>query len=335
MSRDPKGFVRPSYTRPFTWRLGQETARAAFLLAAYVIIFAFRGKTGAVMSEADRASSAISLDYAAPPEDLRGHFSVFYEFRADVAAFNDADKADLAQFRVNLAGSGEYRFADGHVQPVPQIHIIGPTTGPTHISMRGPVHTVGVGLLPAGWATLLDFEASLLVNRAVDAVELFGDDVRGSPEALAACSTFSERVALGSALARKLIARGRSNAADFTRIVDDWLASTCPNVDDLVRATGLSRRQVERRCNAYYGSPPKLLARKYRALRATIAIANGQSNADALLDGGFYDQSHFIREIKAFTGVTPKHIQTDLPTLATLTLKRAAFEGLGPLVTKA
>ena len=278
-------------------------------------------------------SGAITLDYAAPPEDLREHLSVFYEFRADVPVFEDTDKADLAQFRVTLAGDGEYRFADGHVQRVPKIQIVGPTTGPTHISMRGPVHSIGVGLLPAGWGTLLDFEASLLVNRVVDATELFGDDVRGAPEALAACATFDERVMLGSALARKLIARGRSAAFDFTRVVDDWLASPHPEVDDLVRATGLSRRQVERRCNAYYGSPPKMLARKYRALKATIAIARGQSNADALLDGGFYDQSHFIREIKAFTGVTPTRIQEDLPTLATLTLKRTEFTELGPLVT--
>ncbi|UVO54711.1 helix-turn-helix domain-containing protein [Sphingomonas sp. SUN039] len=287
------------------------------------------------MGDAVQPTGAVTLDYAMPPEDLRAHLSVFYEFRADVPSFEDTDKADLAQFRINLAGEGEYRFADGHVQRVPKIQIVGPTTGPTHISMRGPVHTIGVGLLPAGWGTLLDFEASLLVNRVVDAVELLGDDVRGAPEALSACTTFDERVAVGSALARRLIAQGRTIALDFTRIVDDWLASPYPEVDDLVRATGLSRRQVERRCNAYYGSPPKMLARKYRALKATIAMARGQSNADALLDGGFYDQSHFIREIKAFTGVTPTHIHTDLPTLAALTLKRSEFDELDPLVTKA
>jgi AraC-like DNA-binding protein len=279
-------------------------------------------------------TEAVTLDYAMPPEDLRAHLSVFYEFRANVPAFEDIDKADLAQFRVNLSGEGQYHFADGHVQRVPKIQIVGPTTGPTRISMQGPVHTVGVGLLPAGWGTLLDFEASLLVNRVIDAVELFGDDVRGAPQALAACATFDERVALGSALARKLIARARSSAFDFTRIVDDWLASRpSPDVNELVIATKLSRRQVERRCNAYYGSPPKLLARKYRALKATIAMAKGQSNADALRDGGFYDQSHFIREIKAFTGVTPTRIHEDLPTLAMLTLKRTELTELAPIVT--
>jgi AraC-like DNA-binding protein len=278
---------------------------------------------------------AITLDYASPPPDLRRHLSIFYEFRADVPVFEDTDKADLAQFRFVLSGEGEYRFADGHQQSAPAIQILGPTTGPTQVRITGPVHIFGVGLLPAGWGSLLDFEASLLVNRVIDATELFGNGLRSVAKTLRSAATLDEKVAIGSALARELIGRGKSAAFDFTRIIDEWLdSSPSPDVDALIAATGLSRRQLERRCNTYYGSPPKLLARKYRALKATIAIAHGKSNADALQDGGFYDQSHFIREIKAFTGVTPTKIHDDLPTLAALTLKRSTFDELSPLVTK-
>ncbi len=279
--------------------------------------------------------SAISLDYAMPPEHLRSYLSVFYELKADVALWEDTDRADLAQFRVNLMGHGEYRFADGHVQRAPEIQIVGPTTGPVDIKVWGPIHLFGCGLLPAGWGSLLDFEASLLVNRVIDARELFGAELRGVPEALRAAAGLDERVAIGTKFADLVIGRGKSAAFDFTRIVDDWLDShPSPDVDTLVAATGLSRRQVERRCNAYYGSPPKMLSRKYRALKAAIALAKGEVGAQDLLAGGFYDQSHFIREIKAFTGVTPTRIAEDLPTLATLTLKRTEFEGIAPLVRK-
>ena len=287
------------------------------------------------MIKSDFVTGKISLDYAPPPEDLRAHLSIFYEFKADTPLWQDTDKADLAQFRVNLAGQGEYRFVDGHVQSAPEIHIVGPTTGPTDLRVIGPVHTFGVGLLPAGWSGLLDFEASLLLNRVIDATDLFGEDLRGGADAVRAATTLDEKVAIGSALARLLIGRGKSAAFDFTRIVDNWLESSpSPQVDDLVTATGLSRRQVERRCNAYYGSAPKMLARKYRALKATIALARGQTNAQAQEDGGFYDQSHFIREIKAFTGTTPTRIQENMPRLASLTLKRAEFKELSSLVTK-
>lgn len=277
----------------------------------------------------------VSLDYAPPEQSLREFLSVFYEFRADIPLFEDVERADLAQFRFLLAGEGHYTFADGHVQRAPAIQIVGPTTGPTAVRVTGPIHMFGVGLLPAGWANLLDFEASLLVNRVIDATDLFGNDLNRTADALRHAGSLDEKVAIGNVLAHDLMKRGLSEASGFTRIVDQWLASSrSPDVDELVRTAGVSRRQVERRCKRYYGSPPKVLARKYRALRAAIALARREAGTHDLMDDGFYDQSHFIREIKQFTGVTPKRIVDDLPTLAKLTLKRTEFDELGPLVTR-
>jgi AraC-like DNA-binding protein len=277
---------------------------------------------------------AVTLDYATPEESLRGHLSVFYEFRADVDRFEDVERADLAQFRFVLSGSNAvFEYPDGRKQAGHAITVSGPTTGPTRIGIDGPVHIFGVGLLPAGWGAILDFEASLLVNRVIDATELFGSQLNGVADALRAAPTLDEKVAIGSALAHQLIRRSENPAFVFTRIVDDWLAaSLSPSVDGLVAASGLSRRQVERNCKRFYGSPPKMLARKYRALRAAIAIARGE--ASDFEEAGFYDQSHFIREIKQFTGVTPGKIVDNLPTLARLTLKRAEFDTLGPLVSR-
>jgi methylphosphotriester-DNA--protein-cysteine methyltransferase len=107
-------------------------------------------------------------------------------------------------------------------------------------------------------------------------------------------------------------------------------------VDDLVAATRLSRRQVERLCKRLYGAPPKLLSRKYRALRAAVVLAKGEATTGELLDQGFYDQSHCIREIKRFTGITPTRIQGNLNQLTRLTMKRTEFAGqVAPLVAEA
>ena len=280
--------------------------------------------------------NAITLDYAVPPEAVARHLSVFYEFRADVPLFNDVERAARAQVRFVLRGTnGRYYFPDGTSQPGPPIQIVGPTTGPTRMVIEGPVHVFGAGLLPAGWGAMLDFEASMLVNRVIDATELFGRGLYARLAQLRATTTLEEKVAIGTEIGMQLIGRGRSAAFDFARVVDDWLADApSPDVDTLVRATGLSRRQVERKCKACYGLPPKMLARKYRALKAAIALARNEIDTLDLVAEGFYDQSHFIREIKKFTGVTPTAIAADLPTLATLTLKRAEMEGLSPIVTR-
>lgn len=270
----------------------------------------------------------ISLEYAAPAPELRDYLSVFYEFRADVPLFEDMERADLAQIRFMLEGEGELTFADGYTQKVPPILIIGPTTGMTRAVGKGPVRLFGAGLLPAGWGALMGIEASTMVNRLVDATEIFGKGLHQVAERMRATTTLDELVEIGNALAKDLAKHADERPFAFTRIVDNWLASDfSPDVEDLVIASGLSRRQVERNCKRLYGAPPKVLARKYRALKAAIHLAKGEADLHDLVVEGFYDQSHFIREIKHFTGVTPKRIRDDLPTLARLTLKRGELAG--------
>ncbi|MBB5684364.1 helix-turn-helix transcriptional regulator [Sphingobium boeckii] len=270
----------------------------------------------------------VSLDYAAPEADLREYLSVFYDFKVNGPHFEDMERADFAQIRFILKGRGDYQFADGHEQEAPTIALVGPTTGNTRLRIEGPAHAFGAGLLPAGWGALTGFEASTLVNRAIDATHLFGHSLDGVLDRLRAAETLDEKVVIGSAVIRSLAQRTRDVPLAFTRRVDDWLASSLsPDVTELVDSLGLSRRQVERQCKRLYGAPPKMLARKYRALRAAITLARGEADMEDLIGESFYDQSHFIREIKQFTGVTPKKFHDDLPTLAKLTLKRADLAG--------
>lgn len=280
---------------------------------------------------------AVSLDYAAPAADLKDFVSVFYTFRADVPRFEDDDRADLAQIRFQLKGSGFYRFADGHEQQGPEVQIVGPTMGVTHLCVDGPADVFGAGLLPGGWGAMIAIDASSVTNRVIDGAELFGPEVRDVLERLRATADLNERVAITSDLIRSLVQRGHELPRWFTQTVDEWLQSSLsPEVDDLVAAAHLSRRQVERLCKRLYGCPPKLLARKYRALRAAVVLAKGEASTAELLTQGFYDQSHCIREIKRFTGMTPTRIPGGLNELTRLTMKRTEFAGqVAPLVAEA
>src|SRR3546814_1953365 len=86
---------------------------------------------------------------------------------------------------------------------------------------------------------------------------------------------------IGEALIGTLVDRRDGGARAFVRHVDAWLAGgVSPRIEDLVAVTRLSRRQVERKCNALYGAPPKLLARKYRALRAAVALRSEEHTSE-------------------------------------------------------
>lgn len=277
--------------------------------------------------------SSLTVDYRQPSAHLAEHVSFFYQVRQDEADFAVVDRADFAQFRFIIKGTeGACSFVDGKVQAMPDIYILGPTTGSTGISGRGPVDVVGAGLMPSGWAALVPMDASAAANRLFDAADLFGNCVTRARDALASAPDFDARVAIFEDLLTGLMAQTSPAFHEFVHQVNDWLsASVSPQLCELLERTGLSLSQVERRCKRYFGSPPRQLARKYRALRTAIALAHKDPDLDTLLAEGFYDQSHLIREMKHFTGMTPTTF-AEQPTVFNQQLaKRIELERRNPL----
>ncbi len=280
---------------------------------------------------------SMTLDYAVPGAGAAEIFTLFYHFRADVPRFEDTERADHAQLRFRLSpGDATYHFADGSVQEAPAHHVVGPTSGAMRVVAEGPVEVFGAGITPAGWAAITGRDASGFLNRVVDAAQFFGDAIAATLRSLQHATTIGHRVEIAEKMVSRHIARARRQAG-FVKQVDAWLAAShSPDVNDLVAATGLSRRQIERRCNALYGAPPKLLARKYRALKAAVALASHDADPDTLIERGFYDQSHFIREVKQFTGLTPMQLRDQPNLLAQLTIAgRHSLTGkINPIISE-
>lgn len=71
--------------------------------------------------------------------------------------------------------------------------------------------------------------------------------------------------------------------------------------------TGISSRQLRRLFEFYVGTSPKTFSKVVRfqgILQAGISSESLKQNA-MFVDAGYYDQAHFIKEFKAFYGITP------------------------------
>lgn len=279
----------------------------------------------------------IEVQYEAPDRRLAALISSFYrlDYRGD--DFCELERADRAQFRFQLDGQGEYHFAGGSIFPTYPVTIIGPTTAPVTATAQTSLSIFGWGMNPAGWAALMGSEAANHIDRAFDARLIFGDWIMHVRDELIAARDFAEQIELGCIAAETIFRFKKSAPFEFTAKVDNWLASaTDPDVEILAASTGLSQRQLERMTNRYYGMPPKKLARKYRALRAAQLLAHGDSLDDAGLGMAFYDQSHLIREVKQFTGLTPSQLregQSEL-TRATMDGRRSLGGKVSPLISE-
>lgn len=273
----------------------------------------------------------VGLRYCAPAPDLRRYVSSYYLFHADLSHVSDMVRADLAQLRFMIAGHGAYMFADGEARISPEVTVIGPTLSATRFDIAGPVLVFGISLLPAGWTALVREDASRHTADVVDGVALFGALVADALDAMRGALSTDMMVAIADRTMRALAAEADDPPLWFTKLADRWLlGSASPKVDAFVAELGLSARQVERLTRRSYGGPPKLIARKYRALRAASLLGTDGVQWQDVASEGYYDQSHFIRDFKQFTGLTPRQFQSDPSPVTRLMLQRRTLNAHMP-----
>ena len=276
----------------------------------------------------------VALRYYEPPSDLIELVGSIYLFTANIPYVSDGTRADFAQLRFMLSGVGHYTFHDGRQMDTPGVCMLGPTMSSIHFDVDGPLQTLGVALLPLGWYALTQLDACDHSDSLFDGTTL-GSDYHETLGVLRGIDNPAEAVELLWEFLRRKFQPINKATRDFVFAADEWLSGeSSPRVEALIEATGLSARQVARLTNRLYGAPPKLLARKYRALRVASLIASSDEDWRDVIGDAFYDQSHFIRELKHFVGATPHQIKNKLSIVPRLTLLRRQLGGRFPHITR-
>ena len=279
-----------------------------------------------------KASELVGLRYWEPSAPMRYFFGSIYYFTVRLPKYKDMTRADMPQLRFMISSRGDYEYYDGRTEPTPEICMLGPTMGATRFALEGEVRVLGVSVLPLGWLALGCESAHLWVDRVYDVEKVHGSQYREQLLALrAATDADMDSVIDGIwAFLESQLTPVPNQMVDLVSKIDGWLSdSDSPQIEEIAESTGLSPRQLARYTNRLYGAPPKLLARKYRALRCASQIVIDKKNWTELCEeGNFYDQSHFIREIKQFLDHTPHQLLSDPTAVARLTVQRRALTGL-------
>ena len=104
------------------------------------------------------------------------------------------------------------------------------------------------------------------------------------------------------------------------------------SVAELVKSVDLELRSLERLCSRYFGFPPKMLLRRQRFLRslARFMLDDGSSWSSAI-DRHYHDQAQFVRDFRAFMGMTPsEYAERPHPIIAPTMAQRMADHGIAP-----
>jgi len=193
-------------------------------------------------------------------------------------------------------------------EALPTLFLYGQVTTVSEMHFIPPYTSLQVVFKPDALSSLFRLDASSLLNKSLKAEE-FGAAAlnaqlivaRSDEERVAICSDF-----LGAKLTS---AQDNMTIKNAIKLIDQHIETA--NVETVRRHMGLSERQLERQFKQAVGVPPQLYIRIRRINAALRLMDSGKYSrlADVAHELNFHDQSHFIRDMKEFAGLTPKSIQ--------------------------
>jgi AraC-like DNA-binding protein len=162
----------------------------------------------------------------------------------------------------------------------------------------------------------LNITMSDIANRCLDLVDLLGDSVaRELADSLQDADDWSARFDLMDAFLLKRLRDGRPMSPDIAWALKSLQQSHgARSIGALSRALSCCRKTLIRRFHAQIGLGPKAVAGILRFAHAVerIRAADEESWADLAVSCGYYDQAHFNRDFRRFSGRTPREFQAAL-----------------------
>lgn len=162
----------------------------------------------------------------------------------------------------------------------------------------------GIILRPGGFAPLFRERADLFFERSIDLNSVWADS--SLIDRLRQPSTPIEKL---TTLQILLIARLQQNSSR-SPMVDQafhFFLHNSSSIAQCSRSIGISERRLSQVFREHVGISPKLWCRIRRFQSAAQALHSGADIpwAELALNCGYYDQSHFANDFRAFSGIDP------------------------------
>jgi AraC-like DNA-binding protein len=179
--------------------------------------------------------------------------------------------------------------------------------------------TIIIEFNPLGAYRFFHLRYTEVKNEITNLVDLTGNGAINLRSQLGEATDISQKLQL---LQNFLIKQLENNAADL--IYDHCIhritaTSGLITVAQLEKETGYSARWLNRKFSEHLGVSPKNLAEIVRFKQFYQAFSMGVSphKLKQHIYHYYYDQSHFLRAFKRFTGTTPTELQNSLNELST------------------
>jgi AraC-like DNA-binding protein len=247
-----------------------------------------------------------------PCERLRPYVKSFFVFESEATgAFNDIVFPSGQMEVIFNLGEGIWKSSvNDTFHTTPPVELWGQITQPLRIQSIGKHTMLGARFFTHTAAYFLDEQVWEFNNQIADLRDLLGPVVRTLHNRLMETPQLDRRIALlENFLLDRLTAKQKKahKIAVLGRIVQEMQTSQSPeNIAAIADRYDITSRYLQKLFLQHTGITPKLYNKINRFQLSLRHMAKGEESLTTIAYAcGYFDQSHFIRDFKSFTGLTP------------------------------
>jgi len=186
-------------------------------------------------------------------------------------------------------------------------HLCGLKDTPQKVRLNGDV-LLSVRFKPHGLYRFTSIDLNKTINESISPEEIFGNEIKLLEEKLFCSKSDQEQLALiESFFINRMLKVNIDQDKIFDAIIMEILVSKGDvNILELAKKYNVSKKTLERKFLSKLGIGPKKYSRIVRIFNALKIPKSDDNFMSIALSNSFYDQAHFIKEVKQFTGMTPK-----------------------------
>jgi AraC-like DNA-binding protein len=258
-----------------------------------------------------------------PGDRLKHYVRCYYIYESDsaVSYYDTVFPSGSMELIFNL-GSGQWQTAEAdEFITMPSVELWGQITKPMAIRSIGKNVMLGIRFFPFGATWFLDEALDIFNDRVTDYLQIENRNTGTLYSKLLEANGWNERIIL---IEEFLLSRlsGLQKNMSKSLIVSDVMIGLSEDgypagIGKIAPRYGITSRYLQKLFVQHTGLTPKMYSKITRFQNSLRLVSRKDSSLTSVAyECGYFDQSHFIKEFKSFTGVTPSDYAFDRSSLS-------------------
>lgn len=211
---------------------------------------------------------------------------------------------------INISSGFAATTINGRQKDTPDIEFLGHLTLPTRLSAAKGTSVLIARIYPHAGHLFFSDPLAEFTNYATDMYDITKNDSRDLYDRMMQAGDLYSKIHV---LEMYFLHQLKKNESRIKKTVvvqalsqQFFMGNQPLDLPAIAKSSGLSERYIQKLCLAHIGISPSSFAAVIRFNRSLHMVLNTQESLTSIAyDCGYYDQAHFTKEFKKFTGITP------------------------------